>query len=107
MGAEGPHADYNTARMAISLEGFGSWTIMQDPTQQGTQALPRMVDIGSPGPTAPIMPPSGFLLSPALKSALLGRHLRRNEEMLQAVKNFFRSLRTNFCQDGSLKLISR
>ncbi|GBM20751.1 hypothetical protein AVEN_105974-1 [Araneus ventricosus] len=37
MGAEGPHADHNTARMAISLEGFCCWTIMQDTKQQGTQ----------------------------------------------------------------------
>ncbi|GBN49375.1 hypothetical protein AVEN_162332-1 [Araneus ventricosus] len=29
---EGPHADLKTAIMAISLEGFCSWTIMQDPT---------------------------------------------------------------------------
>ncbi|GBM17139.1 hypothetical protein AVEN_251050-1 [Araneus ventricosus] len=37
MGAEGPHVDHKTARMAISLEVFCSWTIMQDPIQLGTQ----------------------------------------------------------------------
>ncbi|GBO07816.1 hypothetical protein AVEN_69884-1 [Araneus ventricosus] len=46
-------------------------------------------------------------LFPALKSALSGRHFRSNEEVLQAVKNFLRSLATNFYQDGFLKLISR
>ncbi|GBM20182.1 hypothetical protein AVEN_5699-1 [Araneus ventricosus] len=30
MGAEGPHADHKTA-MAICIEGFCSWTIMQRP----------------------------------------------------------------------------
>ncbi|GBL88204.1 hypothetical protein AVEN_117789-1 [Araneus ventricosus] len=44
---------------------------------------------------------------PALKSALWGRHFRGNEEMQQAVKNFLRSLGTDFYQEGFLKLISR
>ncbi|GBO27978.1 hypothetical protein AVEN_139322-1 [Araneus ventricosus] len=37
MGAERHRDDHETARMEISIEGFCSWTIMQDPTQQGTQ----------------------------------------------------------------------
>ncbi|GBM76213.1 hypothetical protein AVEN_86424-1 [Araneus ventricosus] len=45
--------------------------------------------------------------SPALKSELLGRHFRSNEEARQAVKNFLRSLGTDFYQAGFLKLISR
>ncbi|GBO00260.1 hypothetical protein AVEN_59794-1 [Araneus ventricosus] len=46
-------------------------------------------------------------LFPALKSALSGRHFRSNEEVRLAVKNFQRSLGTDFYQDGFLTLISR
>ncbi|GBM35643.1 hypothetical protein AVEN_244527-1 [Araneus ventricosus] len=46
-------------------------------------------------------------LFPALKSALSGRHFQSNEEVQRAVKNFLRSLGTNFERDGFLKLISR
>ncbi|GBL71557.1 hypothetical protein AVEN_79143-1 [Araneus ventricosus] len=35
-------------------------------------------------------------LFPALKSALSGRHFRSNEEVRQGVKNFLRSLSTDF-----------
>ncbi|GBN10413.1 hypothetical protein AVEN_12166-1 [Araneus ventricosus] len=42
-----------------------------------------------------------------LKSELSGRHFRSNEEVRLAVKNFFRSLGTDFYQAGFLKLISR
>ncbi|GBN43296.1 hypothetical protein AVEN_89365-1 [Araneus ventricosus] len=35
-------------------------------------------------------------LFPALKSALSGRHFRSNEEVQQVVKNFLRSLGTDF-----------
>ncbi|GBO15879.1 Histone-lysine N-methyltransferase SETMAR [Araneus ventricosus] len=51
--------------------------------------------------------PSGFHLSPALKSVLSGRHFRSNDEVHQTVKNFLRSLGTDFYQDGFLKFISR
>ncbi|GBL93454.1 hypothetical protein AVEN_59660-1 [Araneus ventricosus] len=44
---------------------------------------------------------------PALKSALSGRHFRSNEEVRQAVKNFLRSLSTDFYQDGFFELIPR
>ncbi|GBO38332.1 hypothetical protein AVEN_132764-1 [Araneus ventricosus] len=61
--------------------------------------------------------PRGFLQScdqrevllppfPAAKSSLSGRHFRSNEELRQAVKNYLRSLDTDFYQDGFLKLIS-
>ncbi|GBM72388.1 hypothetical protein AVEN_96532-1 [Araneus ventricosus] len=43
----------------------------------------------------------------AAKSTLSGRHFRSNEELRQAVKNYLRSLGTDFYQDGFLKLISR
>ncbi|GBM85762.1 hypothetical protein AVEN_74403-1 [Araneus ventricosus] len=42
-----------------------------------------------------------------IKSALSRRHFRRNEEVRKAVKNFLRSLCTDFYQDGFLKFISR
>ncbi|GBN11824.1 hypothetical protein AVEN_147003-1 [Araneus ventricosus] len=100
MGAEGPHADRKTARMVISLEGFCSWKIMQDPTQQGTQKytfLPLYERDWIIRPTDPF---------PALKSALSGHLFQSNGEVLQAVKIFPRSLGTDFYQDGFLKLIS-
>ncbi|GBM43610.1 hypothetical protein AVEN_210551-1 [Araneus ventricosus] len=46
-------------------------------------------------------------LFPAMKSAISRRHFRSNEEVQLAVKNFLRSLGTDFYQDGFLKLISR
>ncbi|GBN16800.1 hypothetical protein AVEN_218463-1 [Araneus ventricosus] len=49
----------------------------------------------------------GTHLLSALKSALSGRHFRSNEEVQQAVKNFLRSLGTEFYQDAFLKLTSR
>ncbi|GBL95108.1 hypothetical protein AVEN_188841-1 [Araneus ventricosus] len=51
--------------------------------------------------------PSDFNLSPAMTSALLGCQFRSKQELKLAVKNFFRSLGTNFCQEVFLKLISR
>ncbi|GBN71710.1 hypothetical protein AVEN_218530-1 [Araneus ventricosus] len=95
MDAEGPRADHKTARMAISLEGFYSWTIMQDPIQQGTQKN-TFVALDGRDWTTRRTDPSDFHLFPVLKSALLGRHFRSNEEVLQAVKHFLRSLSTGF-----------
>ncbi|GBO14652.1 hypothetical protein AVEN_97803-1 [Araneus ventricosus] len=46
-------------------------------------------------------------LSPELKSAPLGRHFRSNEEVRQDLKNFLRSLGTDFYKEGFSKLISR
>ncbi|GBN69607.1 hypothetical protein AVEN_25772-1 [Araneus ventricosus] len=46
-------------------------------------------------------------LFPALTSSLSGRHFRSNEEVRQTVRNFLRSLGTDFYQDGFLKLVSR
>ncbi|GBN41753.1 hypothetical protein AVEN_129758-1 [Araneus ventricosus] len=46
-------------------------------------------------------------LFPALKSALLERHFRSNEEVQEAVRNFLRLLGTDLYQDGFLNLISR
>ncbi|GBO15335.1 hypothetical protein AVEN_105388-1 [Araneus ventricosus] len=51
--------------------------------------------------------PSDFILFPALKSTLSGRHFRSNEEVQRAVKNVLPSLGTDFYQDGFLKLILR
>ncbi|GBL76917.1 hypothetical protein AVEN_12593-1 [Araneus ventricosus] len=77
MGAEGPHVDHKTARMAISLEVFCSWTIMKDPTQQGAQKNTFVVWDGIDW----IIRPTDLHLFPALKTALSGRHFRRNEEV--------------------------
>ncbi|GBL79004.1 hypothetical protein AVEN_48962-1 [Araneus ventricosus] len=49
----------------------------------------------------------GIHLFPALKSALSDHYFRRNKEVQKSVKNFLRSLGTDFYQDGFLKLISR
>ncbi|GBN73908.1 hypothetical protein AVEN_259132-1 [Araneus ventricosus] len=103
MGAEGPHVDHKTARMAISLKVFCSWTIMQDPTQQGTQKKTFVAWDRRDWITRP----TDLHLFPAFKSALSGRHFRSNEKVRQAVKNFLRWLGTDFYQDGFLKLISR
>ncbi|GBL92161.1 hypothetical protein AVEN_91507-1 [Araneus ventricosus] len=46
-------------------------------------------------------------LSPSLRSELSRSHFRSNEEVRVVVKNFLRSLGTDFYQDGFLKLISR
>ncbi|GBL99394.1 Histone-lysine N-methyltransferase SETMAR [Araneus ventricosus] len=56
---------------------------------------------------SPDLAPSDFHLFPALKLELSGRHFRSNEEVHLAVKNFLRSLGTDFYQDGFSKLISR
>ncbi|GBN93362.1 hypothetical protein AVEN_260733-1 [Araneus ventricosus] len=88
MGAEGPHTDRKTTRIAISLEGFCSWTIMQDPTQQGTQKNTSVTWNWRDWITRPRSCP--IRLSPTLKSALSGRHFRSNEEVHHAVKNFLR-----------------
>ncbi|GBM28467.1 hypothetical protein AVEN_135644-1 [Araneus ventricosus] len=101
MGAEGPHADLKTERIAISLEGFGSWTIMQDPTQQGTHSSPGMGEIGSPG-LQPRFVISDFSLLSFIEISTIGISLPK-----QAVKKIVRSLGTDFYQDGFLKLISR
>ncbi|GBM98862.1 hypothetical protein AVEN_44868-1 [Araneus ventricosus] len=45
--------------------------------------------------------------SSCIEVGTIGRHFRSNEEVRQAVKNFLRSLATDFYQDGFLKLISR
>ncbi|GBL96921.1 hypothetical protein AVEN_182505-1 [Araneus ventricosus] len=82
MATEGPHADHKTARMAISLEGFWSWTIMQDPTQQGTQKNTFVAWDGRDWitrSTSPILLHQSPHLFPALASALSGRHFRSNE----------------------------
>ncbi|GBM36413.1 hypothetical protein AVEN_56862-1 [Araneus ventricosus] len=47
-----------------------------------------------------------FHLFPALKSALSGCHFQSNEKLQKDVKNFLRSLGTDFYQDGFLKLSS-
>ncbi|GBM11196.1 hypothetical protein AVEN_133926-1 [Araneus ventricosus] len=65
MGAEGPHIDHKTATTAISLERFCSWTIMQDPTQQGTQKNTFVSRDGrdwTTRSTAPILPHQTFTL---------------------------------------------
>ncbi|GBO41412.1 hypothetical protein AVEN_24602-1 [Araneus ventricosus] len=46
-------------------------------------------------------------LFPALTLLLSVRHFRSNEEVRRAVKNFLRSLGTDFYQDDFLKLTSR
>ncbi|GBM93359.1 hypothetical protein AVEN_159727-1 [Araneus ventricosus] len=99
MGAEGPLADHKTARMAISLEGFCCDT-KERIRRLGWERLDH--------PTySPDLVPSDIHLFPTFKSALSGRHFRRNEEVLQSMKNFLRSLGADFYQGGFLKLISR
>ncbi|GBN59967.1 hypothetical protein AVEN_103950-1 [Araneus ventricosus] len=110
MGAEGPHADHKTARTTINQKGFCSWTIMQDThtvrdTKEHIQRL-GWETLDHPA-YIPDLGPSDFHLFRALKSALSGRHVRSNEEVQPSVKNFLRSLGTDFYQDGFLKLISR
>ncbi|GBO11573.1 hypothetical protein AVEN_5568-1 [Araneus ventricosus] len=64
MGAEGPHADPKTAGKAISLQAFCSWTILQDPSQQGTQKNTFVAWDGRDWitrPTAPILPHQTFI----------------------------------------------
>ncbi|GBM14676.1 hypothetical protein AVEN_97186-1 [Araneus ventricosus] len=66
MDSEGPYANRKTARMAISLEGFCSWTITQDPTQQETQKNTFFTWYGRDWmtrPTAPILPHQTFTFS--------------------------------------------
>ncbi|GBN06483.1 hypothetical protein AVEN_218145-1 [Araneus ventricosus] len=99
------------ARMAMSLEWFCSWTIMQDLAQQVTQKNTFFAWDGRhwiTQPTSCPMPdlaPSDIHLSSALKLTPSGRHFRSNEEVQQAVMNFLHSLGTHFCQNGVLKLI--
>ncbi|GBM18748.1 hypothetical protein AVEN_173832-1 [Araneus ventricosus] len=94
MGAEGPHADHKTAGMAISLEGFCSWTIIRPHTARDIkehilrQGWERLDDPAY----SPNLAPSDFLPFLALKSGLPGRHFRSNKEVRQAVKNFLLSL---------------
>ncbi|GBM76185.1 hypothetical protein AVEN_145235-1, partial [Araneus ventricosus] len=109
MDAYGPHTDHKTARKAMSLEGFCSWTIMQDPTQQETQTNAFVVGDGRDcitGPKAPILDHQTFKFS-AFKSTLLGRQFRSHEEVQQDVKDFHPSLGIDFYQYGFSKLISR
>ncbi|GBL89469.1 hypothetical protein AVEN_87816-1 [Araneus ventricosus] len=60
-----------------------------------------MGEIGSPG-LQPDLAPSNFQLFPAMKSALSGRHFRSNGKVRQDVKNFLRSLATDFYHGGFL-----
>ncbi|GBL96982.1 hypothetical protein AVEN_254043-1 [Araneus ventricosus] len=63
MTAEGPHAYHKTARMAINFEGFCSWVITQDPTQQGSQKSTFVAWDGrdwTTWPTARILPHQTF-----------------------------------------------
>ncbi|GBN47085.1 hypothetical protein AVEN_180385-1 [Araneus ventricosus] len=85
MGAEGPHADHKTARMAISLEGFCSWTTMQDPTARDTKEHIRRLGWERLDHSAFIqdLAPSDFHLFPALRSAISRCHFRSNEEGLK------------------------
>ncbi|GBM90685.1 hypothetical protein AVEN_217559-1 [Araneus ventricosus] len=81
MGAEGPHADYKTARMALSLKGF-SVGLCKTPHSKGqnrTHSWPGMGEIGSQGLEHRSCP-SDIHLSLAKKSALSERHFRSNEE---------------------------
>ncbi|GBL85584.1 hypothetical protein AVEN_116937-1 [Araneus ventricosus] len=93
--------------MAIRLAGFCSWNDNKRPhTARDTkERILQMGEIvGSPGlqhRSCPIRQ-SNF---PSLKSALSGRRFRSNEEVRKTVKNFLRSLGTDFHQDGFLKLI--
>ncbi|GBN14019.1 hypothetical protein AVEN_40625-1 [Araneus ventricosus] len=85
MGAEGSYADHKTSRMEISLEGFCSWTIMQDPTQQGAQKgtfLSWNGRLDHPAYSCDLTP-SDFHLFPAMKLELSRRHFRINEEVQQ------------------------
>ncbi|GBM39970.1 hypothetical protein AVEN_16026-1 [Araneus ventricosus] len=105
--AEGSHVDHETARMAISLDGFCPWTIMQDPhAARDTKEHIRSLGWERLDQSAytPDLAPSDFYFFPALKS---GRHFQSNEEVRKAVKNFLRSLVTDFYQEGFLKLMSR
>ncbi|GBN48005.1 hypothetical protein AVEN_243065-1 [Araneus ventricosus] len=64
MGAEVSHADQKTARMAINLEWVCSWTIKQDPTQQGKQKNTFIDWNGRDSitqPTDPILPHQTFI----------------------------------------------
>ncbi|GBO30342.1 hypothetical protein AVEN_55112-1 [Araneus ventricosus] len=106
MGAEALHIDHKTASMAVNLEGLCSRTIMQDPTQQGTQKNTFVAwngEIGSPG-HSPDIAPLDCHFFPALKSALSGRHFRSNEEVQRAVKNFLRSLGHRFLPGWFLEI---
>ncbi|GBM90514.1 hypothetical protein AVEN_215775-1 [Araneus ventricosus] len=109
MGAEGPHADHKIEKMAISIEEFCPWTIMQLPTQQGTQkthSSPGMGEIGSPD-LQPRSCPIRLSSFSCIEVSTIGRHFRSNEEVQLAVKNFLRSFRTDYHQDGFLKLFPR
>ncbi|GBN65978.1 hypothetical protein AVEN_69530-1, partial [Araneus ventricosus] len=68
----------------LSRRFFFPWTIMQDPTQQGTQ---KNIFVAWDGrdwitlPTAPILAHHTFTFFPAMKSAVSARHFRSNEEV--------------------------
>ncbi|GBN45823.1 hypothetical protein AVEN_117685-1 [Araneus ventricosus] len=87
-------------------EGFCSWMIMQDPTQERTHSSAGMGEIVSPT-YSPDLDLSDFHPFFELEATLSGGRYRSNEEVRKAVKNFLLSLGSDFYQDGFLKLISR
>ncbi|GBN94291.1 hypothetical protein AVEN_123452-1 [Araneus ventricosus] len=89
MGAEGPHANHKTGRMAISLEGFCSWTIIQDPTQQRIHSSPGKEEIGSSRPTPPILPHQTFTF-------FLHRSQHHRDVTSEAMKKYGVLRRTSF-----------
>ncbi|GBN00800.1 hypothetical protein AVEN_208836-1 [Araneus ventricosus] len=111
MGAEGPHSDRKSARIAIGLgrlmryerEGndflFGMITGYETRVQNFTPVYCHSCSLVTFG--------THLHLSPALKSARSGRHFRSNEEVRQDVRSFLRSLGTDFYKEGFSKLISR
>ncbi|GBM34535.1 hypothetical protein AVEN_43190-1 [Araneus ventricosus] len=94
MGVEGPYADHKAANMAIKLDGFCSWTIMQDFTQ-GTLKNTFVTWDGRDWITRSEAP-SDFHLFPALSQHYQYVTSEPMKRFRKAVKNFLRSLGTKF-----------
>ncbi|GBM27419.1 hypothetical protein AVEN_25327-1 [Araneus ventricosus] len=77
-GCEISDADHKTARMAINLQTFCSWAIIQDPTQQGTQKNTFVAWDGRDWitqPTALILPHQTYTFSKQQKPVKQGLSL--------------------------------
>ncbi|GBL60435.1 hypothetical protein AVEN_140135-1 [Araneus ventricosus] len=106
MDAEGPHADYKTERMAgVSFMDDNTRPYAVRSTKEHIRRL-GWERLDHPA-YRPDLAPSDFQPFLAFKSALSKCFFRSNEEVQQAVKNFRRSLGTDFYQIGFLKLVSR